>query len=164
LLLVLLLVQDLFGRNELGVHRESNRLTGNLVQIVKNQKVVYGVAVPVEIIAFHLVCDVDIKQLVQDTEKGDFISWDDIEERFKRFDLEYPKTRFAHALHILALLYGKKQFDQDMLDKINRDHEKLSDKIKKQIIATRTKDFENKFRKNVIEEDSMHSCDLIFPV
>ena len=51
-----------------------------------------------------------------------------------------------------------------MLDKINRDHEKLSDKIKKQIIATRTKDFENKFRKNVIEEDSMHSCDLIFPV
>ena len=101
----------------------------------------------------HLVCDVDIKQLVQDTEKGDFISWDDIEERFKRFDLEYPKTRFAHALHILAVLYGKKQFDQEMLEKIKTDYKKLSDKIKKQIVATRTKDFENKFRKNVLKED-----------
>ncbi|MBR4158884.1 MAG: DUF4954 family protein, partial [Spirochaetia bacterium] len=101
----------------------------------------------------HLVCNVDLKQLVQDIEKGDFISWDDVEERFERFDLEYPKTRFAHALHSLAVLYGKKQFDQDMLDKINKDYEKLSEKIKKQIIATRTKDFENKFRKNILKED-----------
>ena len=101
----------------------------------------------------HLVCDVDIKQLVQDIEKGDFISWDDVEERFMRFDMEYPKTRFAHALHILALIYGKKTFDQDMLAKIKKDYEKLSDKIKKQIIATRTKDFENKFRKNGVKED-----------
>ena len=101
----------------------------------------------------HLVCDVDLKQLVQDIEKGDFISWDDVEERFERLDLEYPKTRFAHALHILAVLYGKKQFDQAMLDKIKKDYEKLSDKIKKQIIATRKKDFENKFRKNVLKED-----------
>ena len=101
----------------------------------------------------HLVCDVDIKQMVQDIEKGDFISWDDVEERFECFDLEYPKTRFAHALHILALLYGKKQFDQEMMDKIEKDYSKLSDKIKKQIIATRTKDFENKFRKNTVKED-----------
>ena len=101
----------------------------------------------------HLVCNVDLKQLVQDIEKGDFVSWDDVEERFERFDLEYPKTRFAHALHILAVLYGKKQFDRDMLDKINKDYEKLSEKIKKQIIATRTKDFENKFRKNILKED-----------
>ena len=101
----------------------------------------------------HLVCDVDLKQLVQDIEKGDFISWDDVEERFERLDLEYPKTRFAHALHVLAVLYGKKQFDQAMLDKIKRDYEQLSDKIKKQIIATRKKDFENKFRKNVLKED-----------
>ncbi len=101
----------------------------------------------------HLVCDVDIKQLVQDTEKGDLISWDDIEERFERFDLEYPKTRFAHALHILAVLYGKNQFDRDMLEKIKKDYDKLSEKVKKQIIATRTKDFENKFRKDVLEED-----------
>ena len=101
----------------------------------------------------HLVCDVDLKQLVQDTEKGEFMSWDDIEERFERFDLEYPKTRFAHALHILAVLYGKKQFDQEMLDKIEKDYEKLSEKIKNQIIATRTKDFENKFRKNILMED-----------
>ncbi len=99
------------------------------------------------------MCDVDIKQLVQDTEKGDLISWDDIEERFERFDLEYPKTRFAHALHILAVLYGKKQFDRDMLEKIKKDYDKLSEKVKKQIIATRTKDFENKFRKDVLEED-----------
>ena len=101
----------------------------------------------------HLVCNVDLKQLVQDIEKGDFISWDDVAERFERFDLDYPKTRFAHALHILAVLYGKKQFDQDMLDKINKDYEKLSEKIKKQIISTRTKDFENKFRKNILKED-----------
>lgn len=101
----------------------------------------------------HLVCNVDLKQLVQDIEKGDFISWDDVEERFERFDLEYPKTRFAHALHILAVLYGKKQFDQDMLEKIKKDYEKLSEKIKKQVIATRTKDFENKFRKNLLKED-----------
>ena len=101
----------------------------------------------------HLVCDVDLKQLVQEIEKGDLISWDDIEERFERFDLEYPKTRFAHALHILAVLYGKKQFDQEMLEKIKTDYKKLSDKIKKQIVATRTKDFENKFRKDVLEED-----------
>ena len=101
----------------------------------------------------HLVGNVDLKQLVQDIEKGDFISWDDLAERFERFDLDYPKTRFAHALHILAVLYGKKQFDQDMLDKINKDYEKLSEKIKKQIIATRTKDFENKFRKNILKED-----------
>ncbi|MBR4683675.1 MAG: DUF4954 family protein [Spirochaetia bacterium] len=101
----------------------------------------------------HLVCNVDLKQMVQEIEKGDFISWDDVEERFERFDLEYPKTRFAHALHVLALLYGKKQFDQEMLEKIKTDYKKLSDKIKKQIIATRTKDFENKFRKNVLKED-----------
>jgi len=101
----------------------------------------------------HLVCDVDLKQMVQDIEKGDFISWDDVEERFERFDLEYPKTRFAHALHILAVLYGKKQFDQEMLEKIKNDYNKLAGKIKKQIIATRTKDFENKFRKNVLKED-----------
>ena len=101
----------------------------------------------------HLVCNVDLKQMVQEIEKGDFISWDDVEERFERFDLEYPKTRFAHALHILAVLYGKKQFDQEMLEKIKTDYKKLSDKIKKQIIATRTKDFENKFRKNVLKED-----------
>ncbi len=101
----------------------------------------------------HLVCDVDLKQMAQDIEKGDFISWDDVEERFERFDLEYPKTRFAHALHILAVLYGKKRFDQDMMEKIEKDYKKLSDKIKKQIIATRTKDFENKFRKNVLKED-----------
>lgn len=101
----------------------------------------------------HLVCNVDLKQMVQEIEKGDFISWDDVEERFERFDLEYPKTRFAHALHVLAVLYGKKQFDQEMLEKIKTDYKKLSDKIKKQIIATRTKDFENKFRKNVLKED-----------
>ena len=101
----------------------------------------------------HLVCNVDLKQMVQEIEKGDFISWDDVEERFERFDLEYPKTRFAHALHVLALLYGKKQFDQEMLEKIKTDYKKLSDKIKKQIVATRTKDFENKFRKNVLKED-----------
>ncbi len=101
----------------------------------------------------HLVCDVDLKQLVQDTEKGEFISWDDIEERFERFDLEYPKTRFAHALHILAMLYGKKQFDRPMLEKIKKDYEKLSDKIRAQIIVTRTKDFENKFRKINVKED-----------
>ena len=101
----------------------------------------------------HLVCNVDLKQLVQEIEKGDFISWDDVEARFERFDLDYPKTRFAHALHILAVLYGKKQFDQDMLDKIKKDYEKLSEKIKKQIIATRTKDFENMFRKNILKED-----------
>ena len=70
-----------------------------------------------------------------------------------RFDMEYPKTMFAHALHIMALIYGKKTFDQDMLAKIKKDYEKLSDKIKKQIIATRTKDFENKFRKNGVKED-----------
>ena len=101
----------------------------------------------------HLVCNVDLKQLVQDIEKGDFVSWDDVEERFERFDLEYPKTRFAHALHVLAVLYGKKQFDQEMLEKIKTDYKKLSDRIKKQIIATRTKDFDNKFRKNVLKED-----------
>lgn len=101
----------------------------------------------------HLVCNVDLKQLAQDIEKGDFISWDDVEERFERFDLEYPKTRFAHALHILAVLYGRKQFDHQMQEKIKRDYEKLSEKIKKQIIATRKKDFENKFRKNILKED-----------
>ena len=101
----------------------------------------------------HLVCDVDLKQLVQDTEKGEFISWEDIDERLARFDLEYPKTRFAHALHILAVLYGKKQFDQDMQNKIKKDYEKLSEKIKNQIIVTRTKDFENRFRKNSLKED-----------
>ena len=101
----------------------------------------------------HLVCNVDLKQLAQDIEKGDFISWDDVEERFERFDLEYPKTRFAHALLILAVLYGKKQFDRQMQEKIKKDYEKLSEKIKKQIIATRKKDFENKFRKNILKED-----------
>ena len=101
----------------------------------------------------HLVCNVDLKQLIQDTEKGDFISWDDIDERLARFDIEYPRTRFAHALHILGILYGKKTFDQDMLGKIKKDYEKLSEKIKKQIISTRTKDFENKFRKNAVKED-----------
>ena len=40
-----------------------------------------------------------------------------------------------------------------MLDKIKRDYEKLSEKIKKQIVATRKKDFENKFRKNSLKED-----------
>ena len=101
----------------------------------------------------HLVCNADLKQLVHDIEQGDFISWDDVEERFMRFDLEYPKTRFAHALHILAVLYGKKTFDQEMQEKIQKDYEKLSDKIKKQIVATRTKDFANKFRKNIVKED-----------
>ena len=101
----------------------------------------------------HMVCNVDLKQLAQDIEKGDFISWDDVEERFERFDLEYPKTRFAHALHILAFLYGRKQFDRQMQEKIKKDYEKLSEKIKKQIIATRKKDFENKFRKNILKED-----------
>ena len=101
----------------------------------------------------HLVCNVDLKQLIHDTEKGDFISWDDIDERLARFDIEYPRTRFAHALHILGILYGKKTFDKDMLDRINKDYDKLSEKIKKQIISTRTKDFENKFRKNAVKED-----------
>ena len=40
-----------------------------------------------------------------------------------------------------------------MLEKIKKDYDKLSEKVKKQIIATRTKDFENKFRKDVLEED-----------
>ena len=101
----------------------------------------------------RLVCNVDLKQMIQNIEKGNFISWDDVEERFEHLDIEYPKTRFAHALHILAVIYGKKQFDQAMLEKIKNDYKKLSDKIKKQIIATRTKDFENKFRKNVLKED-----------
>ena len=101
----------------------------------------------------HLVCNVDIKQMVQDIGNGELISWDDVDERFMRFDLEYPKTRFAHALHILAVLYGKKTFDQEMLDKIKEDHKALSDKIKWQIIVTRQKDFDNIFRKNITQED-----------
>ena len=101
----------------------------------------------------HLVCGVDLKKMIQDIEKGDYISWDDVEECFERFDLEYPKTRFAHALHVLALLYGSKLFDQSMLDKVKKDYDRLSAKIKKDIVATRTKDFDNKFRKNILKED-----------
>ncbi len=101
----------------------------------------------------HLVCNADIKQMIHDIEHGDFISWEDVEERFERFDLEYPKTRFAHALHILAMLYKKKVFDQDMLERIKEDYSMLSEKIKKEIVATRKKDFDNQFRKNSLKED-----------
>lgn len=101
----------------------------------------------------HLVCNADIKQMIHDIEHGDFISWEDVDERFERFDLEYPKTRFAHALHILSMLYKKKVFDQDMLERIKEDYSMLSEKIKKEIVATRKKDFDNQFRKNSLKED-----------
>ena len=40
-----------------------------------------------------------------------------------------------------------------MLERIKEDYSKLSEKIKKEIVATRKKDFDNQFRKNSLKED-----------
>lgn len=94
-----------------------------------------------------LVGNKALEEMTADIENGDIISWDEVRDRFSRFEMEYPAEKFRHAVHLLGEIYGRKQLDEEMLERAGSDYRNLVADINEEMVRSREKDYSNPFRK-----------------
>ena len=103
--------------------------------------------------AGHLVPDSFLKALTDDIIGGRIISWDEVEDAFRRADLEYAGRKLNHALSVLGEIYHARTFNEKVLKNVESDYKKLTEEMRRMLKASRQKDFDNRFRKFVYTGD-----------
>lgn len=88
-----------------------------------------------------------LEKMISDIENGEIISWDEVGDRFGRFELEYRSEKFRHAVHLLGEIYNSPVLDEKMLERAVKDYRKLAQDINEELVKSREKDFSNPFRK-----------------
>lgn len=104
----------------------------------------------------QLMLDSDIQELIDRICNGDYTDWDRVHEFYKDKSNAYPKDRFDHSFASLLEILEIDQhgFSKKLFLQLLKESVETSTWILEQIIASRTKDYNNPFRKMVYETNA----------
>lgn len=94
----------------------------------------------------QLIAEQDIKQLIDDIEKGVLDNWDDIHARFDSLWQAYPEQKQRHAYQVLCYLSQKCSLDDAEWNRYKEEYQRIQQYVADQKVLTRKKDDTNEFR------------------
>ena len=94
----------------------------------------------------QIVSQPDMETLIDDVEKGQLSSWDDIHERLDELWQQYAGQKVRHAYHTLCWIGKTNTIDEAAWGQYRQRHAAILRYIDEQIAATRHKDDVNSFR------------------
>lgn len=142
-----------YGATQLKNHLEST-------PDIAISRVISGVHKPNELktydnIGGQLVRQSDLEQLLDMIRQSEIDSWEQIHDQLSHWSLSYPSDKLEHA--IIALLKIDQLKISDLTDEKIADYIQESVQTKKwiceEILKTRSKDYQNKFRQMVYENE-----------
>ena len=94
----------------------------------------------------QLIAEKDVKQLIDDIERGVLDSWDSIHKRFDMLWDAYPAEKQRHAYQVLCHLSQKQKLDADEWAMYKANYQRIQQFVADQKLLSRKKDDSNEFR------------------
>ncbi|GGH28942.1 DUF4954 family protein [Sphingobacterium alkalisoli] len=103
----------------------------------------------------QLVLKRDLDLLLKEIKSGQCNSWDEIHECYHKLSTSYPLEKFKHAMISYAELENLStgQWDRSFINNLMKKTLETKKWINKEIFKSRSKDYENQFRKMVYDSE-----------
>ncbi|SHM74233.1 protein of unknown function [Cyclobacterium lianum] len=107
----------------------------------------------------QMIQEADLEAIISSIKKGRISSWSKLHKQYKHLGDDYASSKTVHAFRLLMKDQGSKEVSEELLEKMLFSAIEFRSWLSEQVLLSRKKDYDNKFRNMVYQ--SLDERDLV---